>query len=84
MNRFHVVRMANAALEAVRKGPQGCADAGRGVGSYDRSFAAQKRAAELTDRDLLLSGWTATIPRSRTPTMPGRSSVSDCTSSRVG
>lgn len=63
VDKFHVVRMANAALEAVRKAHRAALtpQARRGL-MHDR-FVLLKRAAELTDRDyLLLSGWTANYP----------------------
>ena len=63
VDKFHVVRMANAAVEAVRKAHRASLTpkARRGL-MHDR-YVLLKRAASLTDRDaLLLSGWTANYP----------------------
>lgn len=63
VDKFHVVRMANAALEAVRKAHRAALtpQARRGL-MHDR-FVLLKRATALTDQDVLtLTGWTNNHP----------------------
>lgn len=69
VDKFHVVRMANAALEAVRKAHRAALtpQARRGL-MHDR-FVLLKRAAALTDRDYLL----ASAANGRTPPCGARS-----------
>lgn len=63
VDKFHVVRMASAAMEAVRKAHRAALtpQARRGL-MHDR-FVLLKRASTLTDKDvLMLTGWTNNHP----------------------
>lgn len=63
VDKFHVVRMANAALEAVRKRIRASLTPQVRRGLMHDRFVLLKRASALTDRDvLLLTGWTNSFP----------------------
>ena len=58
IDKFHVVRMANDAIERVRKGLRARLTLKEKRGLMHDRFVLLKRERELTDRDsLLLSGW---------------------------
>lgn len=63
VDKFHVVRMANQALDRVRKNVRsGMSDKERRSLMRDR-YVLLKRRHDLTDRDrLLMESWTAAIP----------------------
>ncbi|MBC7293925.1 MAG: ISL3 family transposase [Thermoleophilia bacterium] len=60
IDKFHVVRMANDALERVRKGLREQLSPKQRRGLMHDRFVLLKRERDLTDQDrLLLDGWTA-------------------------
>lgn len=64
VDKFHVVRMANEALETVRKALRAELSARQRRGLMQDRFVLLKRRHDLDDRDYLkLSGWTANYPR---------------------
>lgn len=63
IDKFHVVRMANEALETVRKAQRADLSARQRRGLMHDRFVLLKRRADLADEeDLKLSGWTANFP----------------------
>lgn len=63
VDKFHVLRMANGAVEAVRKAHRASLTAPQRRGLMHDRFVMLKRPGDLTDREkLLLDGWTANYP----------------------
>ena len=63
IDKFHVVRMANDALERVRKGLRDSLTPQQRRGLMHDRFVLLKRESELTDKARLsLSGWTRNYP----------------------
>lgn len=63
IDKFHVVRMANDALERVRKGLREQLTPKQRRGLMHDRFVLLKRERDLNDRErLLLDGWTANYP----------------------
>jgi transposase len=63
VDKFHVVRMANDAMERIRKGMREQLTTKQRRGLMHDRFVLLKRERELTDKDrLLLDGWTANYP----------------------
>lgn len=63
VDKFHVVRMANDALERVRKGLREQLTTKQRRGLMHDRFVLLKREREMTEQDrLLLDGWTANYP----------------------
>ena len=63
IDKFHVVRMANDALERVRKGLREQLTTKQRRGLMHDRFVLLKRERDLNDRErLLLDGWTANYP----------------------
>lgn len=63
IDKFHVVRMANEALENIRKAQRAELSARQRRGLMHDRFVLLKRRHDLTDEEYLkLSGWTANFP----------------------
>lgn len=63
IDKFHVVRMANEALETVRKAQRAQLTTKERRGLMHDRFVLLKRRHDLTDKEYLkLSGWTANYP----------------------
>jgi len=63
VDKFHVVRMANEALETVRKAQRAQLTTKERRGLMHDRFVLHKRRHDLTDKEYLkLSGWTANYP----------------------
>ena len=63
VEKFHVIRMANEALESVRKAQRAGLSARQRRGLMHDRFVLLKRRHDLTDEEYLkLSGWTANYP----------------------
>jgi transposase len=63
IDKFHVVRMANEALERVRKGLREQLSPKQRRGLMHDRFVLLKRARDLNDKErLLLDGWTLNYP----------------------
>lgn len=63
IDKFHVVRMANEALERVRKGLREQLSPKQRRGLMHDRFVLLKRERDLNDKErLLLDGWTANYP----------------------
>ncbi|MDA8363978.1 MAG: ISL3 family transposase [Gammaproteobacteria bacterium] len=63
IDKFHVVRMANEALESVRKAQRAELSTRQRRGLMHDRFVLLKRRADLTDEEYLkLTGWTANYP----------------------
>lgn len=63
VDKFHVLKMGNEALEKVRKGLRGQLTIKQKRGLTHDRFVLLKRAHDLTDQDrLLLNGWTKNYP----------------------
>lgn len=63
IDKFHVVRMANDAIERVRKGLRGDLSIKQKRGLMHDRFTLLKRERDLTDQDRLkLSGWVLNYP----------------------
>lgn len=63
IDKFHVVRMANEALETIRKAQRAQLTTKERRGLMHDRFVLLKRRHDLTDKEYLkLSGWTANYP----------------------
>lgn len=63
VDKFHVLRMANTALERVRKALRSSLQPKQRRGLMHDRFVLLKRPKDLSDREkLLLDGWTANFP----------------------